>query len=578
MYVLSTWMNQLPQSQLVSCRLTHYFLVSMPLCLRWYFRLQLLPYWATWLIAGLFLLSSSARAEASRNALLTHAATLPALATVLRADGSLCPGVTGSFNAHAYALATAPDGHPVFRPAATLGAGDEPWQNLSANGIIEALVIASNGDVYVGGRFSQVGSVSAYNVAKWNGTTWSSLDTGISNGTDGLIFALALASNGDLYVGGVFGNAGGVAAPNVAKWNGVAWSSLGSGASNDIAPGSTASNGAVHALAIVSNGDVYVGGSFSLAGGLPVNNVAKWNGTVWSSLGTGTSNGVTSNQRAVPATIYALAAAGTSVYLCGAFTQAGGTTASGVVKWNGSFSTLGSAFSIYDTMLCLAVASDGDVYVGGQFTQAGGVAARGVARWNGTTWSSVGGGPNNYVYALALTSTGDLYAGGLFTTAGSTPVSNVAKWNGSAWSSLGTGLSDRVFALGLRTSGASRQVVAGGAFISVGDASKSLRYLASYTEGGVLAVSPPSSAATMLTLYPVPAHAAVEVTLPALVGVTQVTLRLRDALGRVVLLRTAALPAGGLQQELPVSGLCAGSYVLEVQAGAQRFTRHLLLD
>jgi hypothetical protein len=556
----------------------------MPPFLRRLFRLEsgttpALPNWATWLMAALFLLSSSAHATVGLTPFPAHAAAQSPLAAVLRADGSLRPGATGSFNAHAYALATAPDGHPVFRPAATLGAGDEPWQNLSANGIIEALVIASNGDLYVGGRFSQVGSVSAYNVAKWNGTTWSSLGTGISNGTDGLIFALALASNGDLYVGGVFGNAGGVAAPNVARWNGAAWSSLGSGASNDIAPGSTASNGSVHALAIVSNGDVYVGGSFSLAGGLPVNNVAKWNGTTWSSLGSGTSNGVTSNQRAVPATIYALAAAGTSVYLCGAFTQAGGTTASGVVKWTGSaFNTLGSAFSIYDTMLCLAVASNGDVYVGGQFTQAGGVAARGVARWNGITWSSVGGGPNNYVYALVLTSTGDLYAGGLFTTAGSTSVSNVARWNGSAWSSLGTGLSDRVFALGLRTSGASRQVVAGGAFTSVGDASKSLRYLATYTEGGVLAVSPPSAAAATLALYPVPAHAAIQVTLPALVGVTQVTLRLRDALGRVVVLRTAALPAGGLQQELPLSGLGAGSYLLEVQGGAQRFTRHLLLD
>ena len=32
-----------------------------------------------------------------------------------------------------------------------------------------------------------------------------------------------------------------------------------------------------------------------------------------------------------------------------------------------------------------------DLYVGGVFTGAGGVSARGLAKWNGTSWSDVGG-------------------------------------------------------------------------------------------------------------------------------------------------------------------------------------------
>jgi hypothetical protein len=35
----------------------------------------------------------------------------------------------------------------------------------------------------------------------------------------------------------------------------------------------------------VSGTDLYAGGSFTIAGNTPVNYVAKWNGTNWTSLG-----------------------------------------------------------------------------------------------------------------------------------------------------------------------------------------------------------------------------------------------------------------------------------------------------
>lgn len=535
----------------------------------------------SYLIWACLLITSQVNAYAWLSPAKKEPSNQSVLATVLQKDGTLRPGVTGAFNAHAYTLATAPDGQPIFRPTSILGVGDGPWQNGNVNGIVQAVAVASNGDVYVGGRFGQVGSVYADNVAKWNGTTWSILGTSSANGTDDTVFSLALASNGDLYAGGVFRNAGGVAANNIAKWNGTSWSSLGSGANNGTTAGSntgsTTSSSVVRALAVVSTGELYVGGDFTLAGSTAANNVAKWDGTTWSSLGTGSTNGVTSNQRTVPATVYALAAAGTTVYLCGAFTQAGGTTTSGVVKWSGTaFNALGSAFSIYDSMFALAVASNGDLYAGGQFTQAGGVTTKGVARWNGTTWSSVGGGINNYVYTLAITNSGDLYAGGLFTTAGTTTVSNIAKWNGTTWSTFGTGLNDRVYALGLRT-GTNGQLLAGGNFTNVGDGSKPLLHFATYTDA-TLATTAASTTAALLEVYPIPAHAAVQVTLPAVPGVTQATLQVRDALGRIVLTRVAALPATGLSQELSIQGLPAGSYLLEIQAGAQHFTHRLLLN
>ncbi len=67
---------------------------------------------------------------------------------------------------------------------------------------------------------------------------------------------LALAASGsDLYAGGFFTTAGGYPANHIAKWNGTCWSPLGSGI-----------NEAVDVLA-VSGGNLYAGGRFTTAGG-----------------------------------------------------------------------------------------------------------------------------------------------------------------------------------------------------------------------------------------------------------------------------------------------------------------------
>src|SRR6185436_11392597 len=82
-----------------------------------------------------------------------------------------------------------------------------------------------------------------------------------------------------------FTTAGGNPATNVAKWNGSSWSALGSGIGN--VPGQ---NTEVNALAVSGN-DLYVGGRFTAAGGLAATNVAKWNGSSWSALGSGIGGG-----------------------------------------------------------------------------------------------------------------------------------------------------------------------------------------------------------------------------------------------------------------------------------------------
>ena len=94
---------------------------------------------------------------------------------------------------------------------------------------------------------------------------------------DGGVDALAVDGAGNLYAGGYFTIAGGVAANHIAKWDGSAWSALGSGMGGlwGHSPGGG------------RRGNVYAGGSFTTAGGMAANNIAKWNGSTWSALGSG---------------------------------------------------------------------------------------------------------------------------------------------------------------------------------------------------------------------------------------------------------------------------------------------------
>ena len=97
-------------------------------------------------------------------------------------------------------------------------------------------------------------------------------------GLDGPTNAVALSGN-DVYVGGTFTLAGTTSANNIARWNSLSgqWSALGAGV-----------DGVVNAIAVSGN-DVYVGGDVATAGGTPVNGIARWNGATWSALGSGVS-------------------------------------------------------------------------------------------------------------------------------------------------------------------------------------------------------------------------------------------------------------------------------------------------
>ncbi len=340
-------------------------------------------------------------------------------AGLLKADGSLnaASGFNGALSVRGWDVRLDAQRGPMFSPAAVDGpasigalAASGQWAKLGAtggafsNGVAAIAVDGSN--VYIGGYFVNAGGLSAADyIVKWDGANYSALgNNGVGNGAlNGLVDTLVI-TGGVLYAGGDFTNVsdGGVAlnaADYLAKWDGSHWSAVGSGTG-----GNGSLNGTVIALA-VSGQDLYAGGGFIDvdSSGTQLWNadyVARWDGAAWSGLGNnGAGNGSLGNY------VYALLMDGSDVIVGGSFT---------------------------------------DVHDGASTLQN----VDYIARWDGTHWSALGAGPGGTVGALNATVSvlarigTEIYVGGMFTDVydGSIHVPEadyIARWDGAHWSALG---------------------------------------------------------------------------------------------------------------------------------------------
>lgn len=177
---------------------------------------------------------------------------------------------------------------------------------------IHALTVDLNGNVYAGGGPGDNWIGPPPFIARWDGQRWSTLGLGIGNA----VFALTTDALGNVYAGGDFTRVGATSANNIIKWNGTAWSALRTGV-----------DGAVYALVTDGAGNVYAAGQFTEADGTSVNNVARWDGDVWSALGTGVVGSVFNRAAAL-----AVDGSG-NVYVGGSFTIAGGKSSVYIARW-----------------------------------------------------------------------------------------------------------------------------------------------------------------------------------------------------------------------------------------------------
>jgi len=324
-----------------------------------------------------------------------------------------------------------------WTPLVDAGTGQQGLGGFSP--AVFALAVYDDGGgpgLYAGGEFDDAGGVAASNIARWDGTNWTPLaDAGGDEGTTGDVLALTVYDDGGgpgLYAGGNFFRAGAAVVSDIARWDGTSWAPLADAGTGEVG----VDFGPVAALAAYDEGSgpaLFVGGDISSAGGMTATNIARWDGVNWTTLteaGTG--------QEGIDDEVHALAVyddgSGPGLYASGQFTSAGGVTADRIARWDGANWTPLTDAGTGDqgtggALESLAVYDDGGgdaLYAAGQFFTAGGVTAWGVARWDGTNWSALADtdtgqqGISAVVHALAAYGDEEpvLYAGGDFFEAG----------------------------------------------------------------------------------------------------------------------------------------------------------------
>lgn len=287
----------------------------------------------------------------------------------------------------------------------------ETWEAVVAiaSGDINCMAFDANGDLYIGGTIVNLGSTDGDYIVKITDINGTPTVNALGTGTNGGVFAIAIAPNGDVYAGGIFTSAGGVAnTAKIAKWNGTTWEALATGLNN-----------VVYSLAFAPNGHLYIGGAFTNADGTYGDYLCYWNGTTFVRIGT----------TELSAEVYALAFSATGfLYVGGNFTNAGGIANADYIArlstGSNTWAALGAGTD--GRTYCLSV-SNGKVYVSGSFTTAGGLTLTDrVAIWSNGAWQplDIDLPGTGIAYSILPTSDGSLYIGGAFSTAAEDPDEN----------------------------------------------------------------------------------------------------------------------------------------------------------
>jgi PKD repeat protein len=309
------------------------------------------------------------------------------------------------------------------------------------NGGVHDLIVYNN-ELYAGGGFTTAGGVSANRVAKWDGTNWHNLGTGVERVVVSFeIFNGELYAAADLYIykwdgmnwsiidslsgGGwtwfnyikVYNGELYIAKDSiVVKWDGTNMTTVGITSYTDYNDVTT--GGEVYWLEVYNN-ELYAGGSFDSINGIGVDMVAKYDGTNWYPAGTEVDT--TDNYRVV----YVMQVYNNELYIGGFFSGVGGIpNANTIAKWNGTnWSSVGSTVDVFDSTswgLGGMGVWNNELYVSGNFTGY-------IAKWNGNIWMPVEPGINEWANDFEIYNN-ELYAGGAFTHAGGILVNYITKW------------------------------------------------------------------------------------------------------------------------------------------------------
>lgn len=289
------------------------------------------------------------------------------------------------------------------------------------NGRVSSFTIY-NGELYVGGQFSNPSGVSPYGLLKWNGINFDTLPGNYLFGSH-RIEALCVYNN-ELYVGGSFSpysSNGPSIFRNIARWNGTSWDSVGNGLQNVVYSMTT------------YNGSLYAGGDFDMSGTIPLEQIGKWDGIQWSYLG---NIFIGSGGRVNELTVF-----NNELYLGGGFGFPS-LNSGNIAIWNDTIWKNAGTGGINSHLYSMCTYNNNLIAGGLGFDQAGGSLINGIAAWDGNNWLPVGnniGNPYGQLHTM-VEYQNDLYAGGDFNILDGDSLNSIARYNNGAWISMGTGV------------------------------------------------------------------------------------------------------------------------------------------
>lgn len=250
--------------------------------------------------------------------------------------------------------------------------------------------------LYAGGLFTQVGPVAVNRIARWNGLNWEPLGDGIEGASFFTgVYALASFDDGTgplLYVGGLFDGAGDIPASGLATWDGSKWSDVADLLGMDEFTSALS-------LKVFDDGSgpaLFIGGIFTSAGGVAANNIAKWDGSLITALSGGTNGGVLALEELTVGEESALYAGGSFTSAAGAGALRIARWAKGM--WSAVGTGIAPNVPSGVIVRCLSVFNDGtgeSLFAGGSFGDIGGSQVSHVAEWNGSAWRYLGGWPTD---------------------------------------------------------------------------------------------------------------------------------------------------------------------------------------
>ncbi len=150
------------------------------------------------------------------------------------------------------------------------GTLDDLFDDSDANNSVYATAIQSDGKIIIGGSFTAVSGMARNRIARLNGDDSMDAWFDAGSGANGIVYTIAIQSDGKIIIGGEFTSFNGIARNYIARLNG-------DGSLDATFDTGTGTNGTVNTISIQSDGKIIIGGHFTSYNGIVRKNIARIN-------------------------------------------------------------------------------------------------------------------------------------------------------------------------------------------------------------------------------------------------------------------------------------------------------------